>query len=246
MLNDNNHYHDNFQAPMILSTPHHTITQSTSQLPNSHSPHFSHSNSFFLSSSPKLCPHQSYISSQHTSHLYPQVEEMKFSSEIVKKPTVSNSKTRPELNADTESNNTINLRERNDLQTQLLTTTGSFVALTSSRKERVDDVIRFHHMSCGDMKQKISGEFQKTSRSPQIKQKRRKKLWSESDMKRAIDLVIRFGVSCRGTAKRYNVPRSTLFSRLRKEKSLMSMETRNYQKDYVEELKLMTNEKKEV
>jgi transposase-like protein len=56
-----------------------------------------------------------------------------------------------------------------------------------------------------------------------LKMKKKKKQWSETDMARAMRMVIQFKESCRGAAKTYNVLRSTLFMRLRKVKHLLPL-----------------------
>jgi malic enzyme len=114
----------------------------------------------------------------------------------------------------------------NSFVAQLRTATSAISILTSSRRKKSEKA-RFHNITCVDMKHKITSGSQKTHRSQQQKNKRKKKkkkrkLWSEADMERAIDMVVRLGMSCRGAAKTCNVPRSTLLTRLRKEQNFSS------------------------
>jgi transcriptional regulator with PAS, ATPase and Fis domain len=119
-------------------------------------------------------------------------------------------------------NTTNHQNESDTFAVQLRTVIPAIVTQTSSSRKTIDEK-HFHHITCSDMKHKMS--YVKNRRSPQkvIKKKRKKirKLWNESDMERGIDMVLREGKSCRGAAKICNIPRSTLYTRLQKEKSLV-------------------------
>jgi malic enzyme len=113
----------------------------------------------------------------------------------------------------------------NSFVTQLRTATSAISILTSSRRKKSEKA-RFHNITCVDMKHKITNGSQKNHRSQhkRKKKKKKRKLWSEADMERAIDMVVRLGMSCRGAAKTCNVSRSTLWVRLKKEKNFSSID----------------------